>query len=159
MFVGVMSDTHDNVDNLRKAVNIFNREGVDLVIHAGDITSPFTLKALEELKADFVGIFGNNDGDLLLLNERSGGRIHKQPHEFEYGGKKFIVIHEHHLVSALTDSGHYDIIVYGHTHKAVVQKKGRTLVVNPGETGSQLYGKASIGIIDLPKMDARILMV
>ncbi len=155
--VGVISDTHDNVDNIKKAVEIFNDREVSLVVHAGDYTSPFTIIPYEELKADFVGIFGNNDGDVLLLNERAEGRIHKQPHQFEFGGKKFIVMHEHHVVEALADSGHYDVVIFGHTHKAIVKKKNDTLILNPGEAGHWLYGKATIAILDTEKMDAEII--
>lgn len=157
MLIGVLSDTHDNTDNVKKAVKIFNRSKVDLVVHAGDITSPFAFKPLEKLKSDFVGIFGNNDGDVLSLQEHSGGRLYKQPYLFEFDGKKIILIHEHHLVEALADSGHYDIVIFGHTHKPLVRKKGATLVVNPGETGSQLYGKATVVIVDLKAMEADII--
>ncbi len=155
--IGVISDTHDNVDNIKKAVDIFNTQEVSLVVHAGDYTSPFTCIPYKELKADFVGIFGNNDGDLLLLNERAEGKIHKQPYQFELEGKRFVVMHEHHLVDALADSGHYDIVIFGHTHKAVVEHRNNTLVVNPGEAGHWLYGKATIGIIDTDTMDAEII--
>lgn len=159
MLIGVLSDTHDNVENIKKAVDIFNRKKVAIVIHAGDITSPFSLRPLEELEADFVGVFGNNDGDLLLLNDRSGGRLHRQPHILEFNDHKIIVIHEHHLVDALADSGHYNILIYGHTHKAEARRRGNTLIINPGETGSQLYGKATVGIIDLKTMEVDILPI
>ncbi|GBD98301.1 phosphodiesterase [bacterium BMS3Abin07] len=155
--IGVISDTHDNMDNIRKSVEIFNKKGVSLVVHAGDFTSPFSLVPYSKLKAEFVGIFGNNDGDLLLLNDRSGGRIHKQPYHFEFRKKKIVVMHEHYLTEALADSGHYDIIIFGHTHKALVKKKNNTLIVNPGEAGHWLYGKATVGVIDTDKMDAEII--
>jgi putative phosphoesterase len=155
--VGVISDTHDNVDNIKKAVEIFNNRNMSLVIHAGDYTSPFTCIPYDELKAEFVGVFGNNDGDLLLLNDRSKGRIHKQPYQFEFGGKKFIVMHEHHVVEALADSGHYDVVIFGHTHRAVVKERNHTLILNPGEAGHWLYGKATIAILDTDTMDTEIL--
>lgn len=155
--IGVMSDTHDNTDNIEKAVALFNEKGVSLVIHAGDFTSPFSLIPMNDLKADFVGIFGNNDGDLLLLASKSGGRIHKQPHQFVYEDRKIVVLHEPNLVDALADSGHFDIIVYGHTHRAVVKKHKGVLVVNPGEAGHWLYGKATIGIIDTVTLTAETI--
>jgi putative phosphoesterase len=157
MLIGVISDTHDNIDRIKQAIMIFNEKGVSLVVHAGDITSPFSLIPFEELKADFVGIFGNNDGDKVLLHNRSGGRIHPQPHIFEVDGKKIVLIHEHHIVEALASSGHYDIVIYGHTHKARVEKKNGTLIVNPGEAGHWLYGKATIALLDTEKMDAEII--
>ncbi|HML05759.1 MAG TPA: metallophosphoesterase family protein, partial [Methanobacterium sp.] len=44
-----MSDSHDNLDAIRKAVDAFNKAGVDLVIHAGDMISPFTAKEIQNL--------------------------------------------------------------------------------------------------------------
>jgi putative phosphoesterase len=159
MLVGVMSDTHDKMENMKKAVALFNRGKISLVLHAGDFTSPFSLVPLSDLEADFAGIFGNNDGNRLLLSERSGHRIHKQPYQFEFGSKRFIVMHEPHLIDALAESGHYDVIIYGHTHKSVVRKKENVLIMNPGETGSPLYGKATVGILDIVHMSADIISI
>ncbi len=158
MLVGLLSDTHDNIDRIKEAVEVFNQKGVSLVIHAGDYTSPFSLiPLLEGLKSEFVGIFGNNDGDRLLLNDRSGGRIKRQPCKFEHGGRRIVVMHEPDLVEELADSGHFDLVVYGHTHRAKVQKVRDTLIINPGEAGHWLYGKATVAVVDLETMDAEII--
>ena len=157
MLIGLMSDTHDHQDYTRKAIDLFNIRRVEYVIHAGDYTSPFTLKLFKELNCKYVGIFGNNDGDKLLLLERSDGSIFYQPYLFTLHKRKIVVVHEHHLVDALADSGHFDLVVYGHTHEPVVKKVKNTLVVNPGEAGSWLYGKATVAIADLEKMEAEVI--
>ena len=157
MLIGLMSDTHDHQDYTRKAIDLFNKREVQYVIHAGDYTSPFTLKLFKELNCKYVGIFGNNDGDKLLLLERSDGNIFYQPYLFTLHERKIVVVHEHHLVDALADSGHFDLIVYGHTHEPVVKKVNNTLVVNPGEAGSWLYGKATVAIADLEEMEAEVI--
>ncbi len=157
MKVGIISDTHDNIDRIKQAVSIFNDEGVSLVIHAGDYTSPFSLIPYEELRAEFVGIYGNNDGDKVLLNSRSNGRIHPQPHKFTYEGRKFVVIHEHFIADDLAASGNFDIVIYGHTHKARVEKINGTMIINPGEAGHWLYGKATVAVLDIETMEGRII--
>ena len=157
MLLGIISDTHDNMDQLRKAVDLFNKRKVEHVIHAGDYTSPFTFSVLNELKCSFTGIFGNNDGDKLLLQKMSSERIFNQPHIFELNGKKIILIHEQHIVDALADSGHYDIIIYGHTHKPEIRNVRNTLIINPGEAGSWLYGKSTIALLDLSNVTAEII--
>jgi putative phosphoesterase len=157
MIAGILSDTHDNMDRIRQAVALFHERGVEHVIHAGDFTSPFTFRILKQLTCGFTGIFGNNDGDKLLLHKRSEGRVFQQPHTFELDGRKIVLIHEHHVVEALADSGHYDIVIYGHTHKADIRKAGNTLIVNPGEAGSWLYGKSTVAIADLSSMTAEII--
>jgi len=157
MLVGLISDTHDNVDRIAQAVSVFNEREVSLVIHAGDFTSPFSLKPFEALKADFVGIYGNNDGDRLLLRERSSGRIHRQPHKFTFSGKRIVVMHEPDLVDDLAASGHFDLVVYGHTHLAEIERINNTLTVNPGEAGHWLYGKATIAVVDVRMMEGEII--
>ena len=152
-----MSDTHDNVTHTKKAIDLFNSRKVGFVIHAGDYTSPFTLKLFKELKCKYAGIFGNNDGDKLLLQERAEGNIHNQPYIFTLHKRKIVVMHEHHVVDALADSGHFDLVIYGHTHTADIRKVKNTLVINPGEVSAWLYGKATVVIADLDKMEAEII--
>lgn len=157
MLIGVMSDTHDNLFTTKKAINLFNERKVGFVIHAGDFTSPFTLKLFKELNCGYGGIFGNNDGDKLLLLERSEGNIRNQPYIFTLDGKKILVVHEHLLVDALADSGHFDLLIYGHTHTPDIRKKDKTLIINPGEAGAWLYGKSTVALADLDTMGAEII--
>ena len=70
--------------------------------------------------------------------------------------KKIVVVHEHHTVNALADSGHFDVVVYGHTHEPLV-KRNASLLINPGEVCGWLYGKPTAAILDLNKMDAEII--
>lgn len=157
MLIGVMSDTHDNLVYTKKAIELFNNKNVQHVIHAGDYTSPFTLKLFKELKCSFTGVFGNNDGDKILLLERSEGNIHYQPYILTLNNKKIIIMHEHYIVNALADSGHFDIIIYGHTHIPDIRKINKTLIINPGEVGTWLYGTHTVAIADINKMEAEIM--
>lgn len=157
MLIGIISDTHDNMPQIKRAVDLFNERKVGHVVHAGDFTSPFTFRILKDLSCGFTGIFGNNDGDKLLLQKMSEGRIFNQPHIFELGDRKVVVIHEHTIADALADSGHYDVVIYGHTHKPEIRKVKNTLVINPGEAGSWLYGKSTVAIADLALMTAEII--
>jgi putative phosphoesterase len=157
MLIGIIADTHDNLIYTRKAIELFNKRKVEHVIHAGDYTSPFTLKLFKELNCKYDGVFGNNDGDKLLLLEKSEGNIHNQPYIFTLNNKKIIVMHEHHVINALADSGHFDLVIYGHTHKPDVRKVKYTLIVNPGEAGTWLYGTSTVALTDLNKMEAEII--
>ncbi len=157
MLIGIMSDTHDNLVPTRRAIELFNSRNVEFVIHAGDYTSPFTRKLFKDLKCGFAGVFGNNDGDKLLLQDRAEGNLHNQPYIFALDGKRIVVMHEHHVADALADSGHFDLVIYGHTHTAVVRKAKNTLLVNPGEVSSWLYGKSTVALVDLDRMEAEII--
>ena len=157
MIIGVISDTHDNLSNLTRALEIFRANNVEHIIHAGDYTSPFTYRVIKDFAAGFTGIFGNNDGDKVLLNNMYHGRIYPQPHIFSLYGRKVVIMHEPGVVEALADSGHFDLVVYGHTHEPVIKKVQNTLVVNPGEVSGWLYGKPSAAIVNLATMEAEIL--
>jgi putative phosphoesterase len=158
MRTGVISDTHDNRIKLSKAVDVFNNEQVDLVIHAGDFVAPFTSRDLSKLNAKFVAVFGNNDGEKIGLKTALSkvGNINHAPHEFTYLGKRFVVMHEPSCLEALASSGKYDVIIYGHTHEVDV-REGRTLIVNPGECGAWTSGKSTVALIDLESMGVEVI--
>ncbi len=157
MLIGIISDTHDNMPLLHKAVAVLNERKVGHVIHAGDFTSPFTFRALKELSCAFTGIFGNNDGERVLLQKLSHGRIFTQPYVLELESRKIVIMHEHQVVDALADSGHFDLVVYGHTHEPDIRKRGSTLVVNPGELSGWLYGKSTFALTDLSALSAELI--
>ncbi len=157
MLLGVISDTHDHLDNVKRALEVFQERGVDIVIHCGDIISPFCLDLLNQSGFEWIGVLGNNDGEIEILLKRSDGRLSKEPKQIELSGKKILIKHYHHFVKEIAASGEYHVILYGHTHKPVVERVGDTLVVNPGECCGWLTGKPTVAIVDLEGMGAEIL--
>ncbi len=149
MKVAIISDTHDALGKIRKAVKIINEEEVSLTIHCGDFVSPFSVKELRKLNSDFIGVFGNNDGEIVGLLEASEFSIFKPPYELVFGGKKFLIMHEPLFVEEVAISGKFDFILCGHTHRAGVEKKGSTTIINPGELCGYITGKASFVILNL----------
>ena len=61
MRIGVVSDTHNNLKNVGKIVELFNAAAVERVIHTGDITQAKTIEVFAHLDAPMYGVFGNND--------------------------------------------------------------------------------------------------
>jgi putative phosphoesterase len=59
--IGMMSDTHDRLEAVKKAVELFNSERVEHVLHAGDLVSPFVAPKFKELKAKLHYVWGNNE--------------------------------------------------------------------------------------------------
>ncbi len=159
MKVAVLSDTHDNLVNVRKINRILEERKPDLVIHLGDIVSPFTLKALQEPGRRIVALYGNNDGERLKLMEvaREGSsEIHEPPHVMELDGRRILALHgwgsqekTRMLVHSLAASGDYDIVLYGHTHRWHLEKVGKTLILNPGSAYGLLFSEATMAILDL----------
>jgi len=160
VLIGIISDSHDHLGNVRRALALFRERGVGLVIHAGDFVSPFVSEPFRELGMRMIGVFGNNDGDKLYLRERfSGvGEIHFGPHELELAGRRILLMHEPRALEALVASGRYDLVVYGHTHRAEV-REGRPLVLNPGECGGWLTGKPTAAVVDLAALKGELLLL
>ena len=152
-----MSDSHDNMPAIRKAVDFFNSRGAELVLHAGDIVSPFTAAEFGKLKAKFTGVFGNNDGDKPYLLERFKdiGTINHDPFELTAGGKKIVLMHQPKFIEQLLADSKFDVVVYGHTHKIDI-RKGKSLVINPGETGGWLSGRQTVALLDTDEMRPEI---
>jgi uncharacterized protein len=158
MLIGLIADSHENMPFIRKAVNMFNQAKVDLVLHAGDLISPITAKEFEKLKAKFVAVFGNNDGEKFLWKKRvkGWGEIYEDKYETVLEGRRILLVHDPKNLEDTAKSGKYDIIIYGHTHKADEHVIGNTKVINPGECGGWLTGISTVGFLELPSATLKI---
>jgi len=158
--IGIIADTHDNMPAIRKAVEFFNENDVELVIHAGDLISPFTAGEFKKLNSNLIAIFGNNEGEKEGLKKKFSelGTELRDLHEFEHSGKRIFVYHGTYeeVISLAAKSKLYDIVVRGHTHEAKVEKNGNCLIVNPGECCGYLSGKRTVALLNLEKMEAEI---
>ena len=103
MKIGLISDTHDNIQNVRKAVRKFNNKHVDVVIHAGDFVNPIAVESLAGVK--LVGVLGNNDTDIAGLKStfnKIHGELKGEIFETVYDGMKFAVYHGTNLAKKRT---------------------------------------------------------
>lgn len=159
MKLGILSDTHDHLARTRAALQRFKEAGVEHILHAGDVCSPFVFLLFKEFNIPFTVVFGNNDGEwIFLIKVAKGlGEIKKGPVVLELGGKKVALMHEPVFLDALADSGHFDLIVYGHTHDLEQRTRANALIVNPGECCGYLRNRATAMICDLAGMDLAVL--
>jgi hypothetical protein len=158
MKIGIMADSHEDMVMIAKSIEYFNQFGVDKVIHAGDIISPITCRYFKDLKAKLIAVYGNNDGDKLLLREKFNmidAEIYEPPYQLELDGKRFIIYHKHDVIEGLAKCGVYDVIIYGHTHGIDI-RKDKTIIINPGECCGLLTGKCTVAILDTRDMSVRI---
>ncbi len=156
MKVAIFSDTHDNMDLFAKGIKYCKDKGIFTVIHAGDIVSPFLIKCFEGdyAKFDFVGVFGNNDGEKVYL-KKTFGTIFFPPHFFELDGEKIALTHvPEHLDFDKTDA---DIIIYGHTHEIDIRKENGKLIINPGECCGYLTGNPTFAILETDNLEVEII--
>ncbi len=165
MKIGVVSDTHDNHEAAKKVAELLRKRGIKIMIHLGDIISPFTLKIFSGF--EYYGVYGNNDGERLLLSkvaEENNMHIEEQPNIVEISGKKFILYHgsgsvekTRKTVESFAKSEEYDFVLYGHTHIVDIRKMGNTLILNPGEACGYLNGKRSFAILDSESGEVEII--
>lgn len=157
--IGVMSDSHDNLTAIRRAVSVFNDAGCDLVLHAGDVVAPFAARELEALNCRVKAVFGNCDGEkqgLEMAMERPG-EIREAPLLLVSAGRRILLVHYHFSIATYASSGKYEVIIFGHTHKPLIRNEGKTLLLNPGETGGWLTGKSTVAFLDPATLKAEIV--
>ena len=152
MRIGIVSDTHNNLKNIRRIVSLFNAAGVERVIHAGDITRPASLLPFADLNCPLYGVFGNNDiGEkpgLLEVTAQQGFHFVDPPLLLGWHERQICVVHdplefEGHL------ENHHDIALHGHTHRQRIEQTNQRLYFNPGECAGHMEGLNSIGILNL----------
>jgi putative phosphoesterase len=140
--IGVISDTHGFFDE--SIASIF--DGVDAIIHAGDIGKLEIIERLEAIAPVFA-VRGNNDPSLILPEDRveelAGRRIMIR-HIF--GELHQLKISDRKIVEQLRP----DILVFGHSHRPYQQMLGKTMLFNPGSAGPRRFSlPRTVGMLTL----------
>lgn len=159
MQIGVISDSHDRLPPLRRAVANFVRMKVDAIIHAGDFVAPFAAKLIAPphvpASIPVHCVFGNNDGEreglANIIPQVIDGPLH-----LELGGRRIVV---HHFEDWLSpdDIARADIVITGHTHEIVNEMRHEKLFLNPGECCGWLTDRCTVALLDTEAMSARII--
>jgi len=172
MKIGVISDIHDNIANLEKAIEVLNKEQVDLIFFCGDLCSSNTLEPFQNLNAPVKAVFGNMDKDRASILEKlkqSGLNFEYSPEgglkwDLELNSKRVAVVHgdNEYFTNNLVNSRELDFVFSGHTHSPHIKKIGETLWINPGpicgRTGLDKKPiNPSLTIVDLQTKKAEIV--
>jgi putative phosphoesterase len=138
MKIAVMSDSHDNIWHLQKALSIIDSEAAEMIIHCGDFVAPFMLKELDKAGIPVHGVFGNNDGDQYLstkltLTELSHITLHGVVGRVDASGYEIGFTHLKEVAEGLAALGRYHMVCFGHTHTYYQKTVNEALLLNPGE--------------------------
>ena len=157
--IGIVSDSHDNLFKIREAIEVFKSRKCRLILHAGDVVAPFAIKEFAAAGCPVRAVFGNVDGEKEGLKTaiQPFGDISPAPRVIEWEGARILLTHIPVRMDEGLDSQVYDLLVYGHTHRAEIRRRGKSLLLNPGECGGWLYGKATVGLFDPPTGEAEIV--
>lgn len=136
MKIAVISDTHDNIWNLKKLLKQIAGKA-EAIIHCGDMVAPFTTKILASVNLPTYITLGNNDEDHIGMYKKGNENfnwthIGQQYGEVELDSRKIAYTHYPRLGELLANTGEYNAVFFGHTHEAEVKKIKDTLLLNPG---------------------------
>ncbi|HPB81789.1 MAG TPA: YfcE family phosphodiesterase [Spirochaetota bacterium] len=152
MLIGIIADTHNEIEMTEKALNVLRTRNVEILIHAGDLTSPRMLELFRGFTCRFV--LGNSDIDAEFINMKSeqlGFGCVDTSSSFDADGKRFFIFHGNDvtLFRKIVAMGEYDYIIKGHTHFFEDYTSNNTRIINPGT----LYGhdEHTIAILDTEK--------
>jgi putative phosphoesterase len=138
MKIAILSDSHDHIPNLVRAVDRANQEGAKHLIHCGDLISPFMLDYLAKFKGPVHLIYGNNVGDQHLVSTRCTTGLDNITHygiqgEIAVDNLRIGFFHYPQLARGLAETGEYDVVCCGHNHVSGVETIGDCLLLNPGD--------------------------
>jgi hypothetical protein len=165
MKIIIISDTHDNLANFKKAISSIKKEKIKILIHCGDIFEPETIK--EALK-DYFGkvhiVLSDVDEDYFKNLEKDyfkdfpNLKIWYDFGEIGIDKKRIAFCHSPKTALGLAFSQKYDIVFYGHTHKPWETKIRGAKLVNPGNLAG-IFFRPSFAIYDTKtdKLELKIL--
>jgi putative phosphoesterase len=163
MKIGILSDTHNNIENTQRALEIYRKHRVSRLIHCGDITSVSIVEMLKGFQATFV--FGNMDqfhADLLEAAKKVFG-MGSMGYNYtaDIDGARIAVCHgdDSEMLEGYIQSGLYDYVFHGHTHLRRDDRVGETRVINPGALGGKQKEPRSLCILDLKSGQASFYQV
>ena len=154
MKIGIISDTHDYVEYIKKAIEYFNSEKVDKVFHAGDISSVSTARLFDKLDASMIFSYGNCDvfRSQIALALSDKAEICAEVCDINLGGKRILMAHKIETIVA-NISEKVDMIIHGHTHRVESRILAGAVVINPGECSPRKFGKSTVMVYDLDTGD------
>ena len=138
MVIAIMSDSHDNLENVRRALDMIQNHRASMIIHCGDLVAPFTLRELARFPGPVHWVLGNNDGDPYMLTRISLTEFNTvEPHgalgRLSIEDTSIAFIHSEEMGYALAHTGDYDLVCCGHTHVHRLEKIKDTILLNPGD--------------------------
>ena len=160
--IGVISDTHIPIRSMDVPQDILEAfKNVDMVIHVGDLVDLSVLDKLKSVCPDVRAVWGNMDPEEArkLLPEKI---------LFKVGNYNVAVMHGYgapqkliELLSAVFKNDAVDLIIFGHSHTPVNEKKNGILFFNPGSPTDKVFSPFnSYGIIEInDRIDARIVKI
>ncbi len=155
MKIALIADTHDHLERLTQALEIFAQASAQALIHAGDLVSPFTAEKLSTFDGPIRAVYGNCDGERRGLR-RFLKSITAGPITFELAERRFVLAHDR---SQIPDDllSQADLAVVGHTHSPAQSRQNSTLIINPGECCGRVTGQPTVALLDSDNLSVELI--
>lgn len=169
MKIAILSDSHDNIPNIEKALKFIRANKIKIIIHCGDLAAPSILSKV--IMPNFQGeihLVHGNVGDPELLEKMAKDfknvKVYGTEGKLEIDGKQIAFTHFPETAKKLAKTAKFDYVFYGHTHRPWIEElkakneKVKTFLVNSGTLAGMFY-KATFAILDTKtnKLELKIL--
>jgi len=160
MKIAVLSDTHGKIGSTRRALQLVRQHDVSAILHCGDIGSAALIPLFADWPTHFV--FGNVDYDEEQLRQAiqlAGQTCHDRFGSITLADTRIALLHsdDHQRFEQAITSGEFDLVCYGHTHRAEHHLEGNCLVLNPGAL--HRAKPHQFAIVDLPERTVEQVVV
>ena len=149
--IGIVSDTHVGEENIEILENVSKHfKGVDLILHAGDVTQQKVLNELSTI-APVIAVKGNADSldlnltEIIIVNNFKIALNHGMDLSDNY-----------EKLYEFGKSQGADIVITGHTHKPHFKFTNNMCLVNPESLNKPIDSKASVAILNIDKEEKLI---
>ena len=152
MKVGIISDTHGQVDLALAAAREFIFRGVEAVLHCGDIGSEMVLTEMaaifQALEIPVYAVLGNCDSpsEWDFYPSDIGVEILGRFGEVDLAGKRIAMLHsdDEDAFDRVAAADEYDYLLSGHSHVRHDRRKRKTRLINPGSAGRGMHPSCAI---------------
>ena len=146
--VGVISDTH----GLLRPAAIAAFQGVERIIHAGDIDTPDVLQALRAV-APVTAVRGNVDRGPWASDFPTAAALTIEQ-------VSIYVLHSLHDLDLVPEAAGFRVVVSGHSHRPAIRERNGVLYVNPGSAGRRRFrAPVSVALMEVEgtRVEARLV--
>ena len=153
MKLGILSDTHNHLGNLKRALDMLRAAHIKTIIHCGDISTPQTAVYMAGFHVIYT--YGNTDMGMPAIRQQLQLLNPDNVADFNFSGVldgvPVAATHSHlpGIVQELVQSQQYAYVFHGHTHRRRDEMVGKTRIINPGALGGTRHEHRSICIVDL----------
>lgn len=161
MKILILSDIHDRVETLGKALEQGKKENCSGIIFCGDSSTPETFSILINTRLPLYAVLGNmefNQGKTIeLVKKQSHVFFDEEILKITLDGKKIAITHYPDVAEELAEEEIYDAVFHGHSHNPRNEVINNVLIGNPGEIAGYVTGHKSFGIYETKNNSFRIL--